>query len=664
MEAPAPHFRYHGGCFHAGAGRLYFQCAPRTAPAGTAAAQRKGTTIRLCRTAPRLTAMRNPSIPPAAKPTASPPRFPSIPARVCAPPTTSRTTQPATRPSRSTSTRSTCFSRSGCMSIAPSHRSRGHQPIRTARSPSSRAASVHDPDDLNKVKHVIQEAHEDTEIFPHLNNFNSAHAELGHRAWAMCSRIPPKRNVLRQEIVPFLHRVSRLSRPFARHRKLPDEARTGLCHVHPGALLGYASAQSSPLRQRRPCPLPADELKTIAANSDGMMLMNYDEHESTSATRARSPARTGSSANLTRVLKIRVRSTNSSAPSATTATTGRCPSPIPRPAIPSCASLSVLNTEDISHVSDAWQRACDADADLDLDYNSLNPHFEYIDEDTQPRHVVWFLDGVTLLNEMRAARGLGLQTFALWRLGCEDGSMWNIWDKPSNPASLQALGTLQPGHDVDTEGDGDILRVTGLPQTGKRTVHRGHRRARPAQKAHHRRAHGCVSAHLHRRSIRLPSQRSRASPSTTAPIPSGLRRSSTSSKQKNVKGTFMMIGAEAAGEHRPHAARVSAKATRSATTPSRIPTSAKSPPQQLDLEVKLTERLFASKLGVQPLYFRPPYDIDEEPDTDDQAAPVVRIQQLGSPSSATRSTPTTGTSTRARRPQEIIAVGPRPAATP
>jgi cellulose synthase/poly-beta-1,6-N-acetylglucosamine synthase-like glycosyltransferase len=52
-------------------------------------------------------------------------------------------------------------------------------------------------------------------------------------------------------------------------------------------------------------------------------------------------------------------------------------------------------------------------------------------------------------------------------------------------------------------------------------------------------------------------------------------------------------------------------------------------PQQLDFEVKLTERLFASKLGVQPLYFRPPYDIDEEPETDDQAAPVVRIQQDG-----------------------------------
>jgi len=129
----------------------------------------------------------------------------------------------------------------------------------------------------------------------------------------------------------------------------------------------------------------------------------------------------------------------------------------------------VLNTEDLS-VSDTWQRASDADADLDLDYDTLNPHFEYIDEDSNQRHVVWFLDGVTLLNELRAGRQLGLQTFALWRLGTEDRSLWNIWDKPSSPDSLQALGTVLPGHDVDIEGEGDIMRITGLPQPGKRTV--------------------------------------------------------------------------------------------------------------------------------------------------------------------------------------------------
>jgi cellulose synthase/poly-beta-1,6-N-acetylglucosamine synthase-like glycosyltransferase len=49
----------------------------------------------------------------------------------------------------------------------------------------------------------------------------------------------------------------------------------------------------------------------------------------------------------------------------------------------------------------------------------------------------------------------------------------------------------------------------------------------------------------------------------------------------------------------------------------------------VDLELNLTERLFAAKLRVQPLYFRPPYSIDQEPDTNDQAAPVDRIQSLG-----------------------------------
>ena len=75
-----------------------------------------------------------------------------------------------------------------------------------------------------------------------------------------------------------------------------------------------------------------------------------------------------------------------------------------------------------------------------------------------------------MLNELRAARELGLQTFALWRLGSEDSSVWNVWDRPSNPDSLQDLGSVQPGQDVDNEGEGDIIRVTGLPQSGKRSV--------------------------------------------------------------------------------------------------------------------------------------------------------------------------------------------------
>jgi spore germination protein YaaH len=167
------------------------------------------------------------------------------------------------------------------------------------------------------------------------------------------------------------------------------------------------------------------DLKTIAGNSDGIILMNYDQHQTTS-----DPGPIASQdwfvANLTRVLKIIPKEKiicavgNYGYDWALT---------IPDPKDRKHPKPKVVNTEDFA-VTEAWQRASDSDADLDLDYDSLNPHFQYIDEDSNQRHVVWFLDGVTMLNELRAARALGLQTFALWRLGWEDNSLWNIWDKP------------------------------------------------------------------------------------------------------------------------------------------------------------------------------------------------------------------------------------------
>jgi cellulose synthase/poly-beta-1,6-N-acetylglucosamine synthase-like glycosyltransferase/peptidoglycan/xylan/chitin deacetylase (PgdA/CDA1 family) len=299
---------------------------------------------------------------------------------------------------------------------------------------------------------------------------------------------------------------------------------------------------------------------------------------------------------------------------------------IPNPKDRKHRKPQVIDT-DVLQVSDAWQRAADADADLDLDYTSLNPHYEYIDEDLNRRHVVWFLDGVTLLNELRAARGLGLQTFALWRLGSEDSSVWNVWDKPSNPESLQALGSMQPGHDVDTEGEGDILRVTGLPQPGKRTVSVDTDEPDPRKKL-------IVDEHMDVYPHTYTVEQYGYHPNEVAlsfddgPDPKWTPKILDILKQKGVKGTFMMIGAEAQ-ENVGLMQRVAREGHEIGNHTYSHPDISGISQRQLDLEVKLTERLFASKLGVQPLYFRPPYDIDEEPDTDDEAAPVVRIQQDG-----------------------------------
>ena len=300
---------------------------------------------------------------------------------------------------------------------------------------------------------------------------------------------------------------------------------------------------------------------------------------------------------------------------------------IPNPKNPRHLQPEVLNT-DILSVSDAWERASDADADLDLNYDALNPHFEYVDEDNNQRHVVWFLDAVSLLDEMRGARQLGLQTFALWRLGEEDGSLWKIWDRPSDPDSLTALNQHVPsGHDVDTEGDGDILRVTGLPKEGRRTVEQDIDEPDLRKRL-------IVDEHMDVYPRTFTIQQYGYHPNEVAisfddgPDPTWTPLILDVLKKKNVKGTFFLIGAEAA-ENVGLMRRIANEGNEIGNHTWTHPDLRDISNRQADLEVQITERLFASKLGVQPLYFRPPYDIDEEPDTDDEARPVERIQQRG-----------------------------------
>ncbi len=482
---------------------------------------------------------------------------------------------------------------------------------------------AHDPDDLNKIKRVIQGAKEDIEIFPHFNNFN-AHSQSFDPVMGEVLKDSGKRMILRQQ-------VQRLFTAFPGYHglsldieNLNEDSRAAYLtfigelysDMHPRNLRLYVNAAVS---------TPEAELKAIAENSDGVVLMNYDEHELESQ-----PGPIASQewfvANMARALKV-VPKEKLICAIGNYGYDWEMSIPDPKARDPKLREPRVVGTDVVDHVSDAWRRASDADADLDLDYTSLNPHFQYIDEDSHTRHEVWFLDGVTTLNEMRAARELGLQTFALWRLGSEDRSLWSVWDKPSSVDPVQALGSMQPGHDVETEGAGDIIRITGLPQAGKRTLVVDNDEPDPRKRLiidehmdAYPHAYTMLQYGYHANEVALSFD--------DGPDPKWTPRILDVLKQKGVKGTFMMIGAEAQ-ENIGLMQRVKREGHEIGNHTFFHPDISEISTQQLDLELKLTERLFASKLGVQPLYFRPPYDIDEEPDTDDQAAPVVHIQQAG-----------------------------------
>ena len=481
-------------------------------------------------------------------------------------------------------------------------------------------ATVHDPDAGNRVKQVIQAARADTELFPHVNNYNP-HAQTWDANAGNVLMDPAKSANLQAQLIKFLTTYPAYHGLSLDIESLPDQA-DGAYLAFIKGLYAQMNARNLKLYVNVAAATSDSDLKLIAANSNGIVLMNYDQHE-TNSDPGPIAAQSWFIDNLTRVTKVvplnkLICAVGNYGYDWTLS--------IPDPKNRKHPKPEVVDTEDLT-VSEAWQEASDADADLDLNYDALNPHFEYIDEDNNQRHVVWFLDGVTILNELRAARWMGVQTFALWRLGEEDNSLWNVWDTPRSPDALQGLGDVTPGHDVDTEGEGDILRVTGLPQPGKRSVTVDTDELDPRKKL-------IVDEHMDVYPRTYTIEQYGYHPKEVAlsfddgPDPTWTPKILDVLKQKNVKGTFMLIGAEAA-QHVGVMQRIVREGNEIGNHTYTHPDISEVSQRQLDLEVNLTERLFASKLGVQPLYFRPPYDIDEEPDTDDEAAPVWHIQQDG-----------------------------------
>src|SRR5262249_49701728 len=106
-----------------------------------------------------------------------------------------------------------------------------------------------------------------------------------------------------------------------------------------------------------------------------------------------------------------------------------------------------------------------------LDPVALNPTFDYYDEHDMLHHV-WFLDGVTVFNQMMEGQRYRPRGFALWRLGSEDPSTWLVVARRSqlDQTTADTLRLVHYGYDLDYEGRGEVLKVTATPSDGTREV--------------------------------------------------------------------------------------------------------------------------------------------------------------------------------------------------
>jgi cellulose synthase/poly-beta-1,6-N-acetylglucosamine synthase-like glycosyltransferase/peptidoglycan/xylan/chitin deacetylase (PgdA/CDA1 family)/spore germination protein YaaH len=487
------------------------------------------------------------------------------------------------------------------------------------------ASGVHGVDVENKIARAIAGARVDTEIFPLVNNYDPIKQNFAASIGDMLND-PQARSKFITQVDRFLAANPNYRGLSLDFEEIPLSAQPGFQELV-AALYADFNPRHLHLYINTPVGDPDYNLPFLAAHSDGLLLMNYDEHQSLS-----DPGPIASQDwfldNLRATLKVVPKEKiicdlgnygydwTMTMPG--TEGKGRHAKPVPSKVI-TAVNLST---------QEAWQAASDSGAQIVLDPDSLNLHFAFDDDDAHVRHQIWFLDAVTVLNEMRAARTLGIQTYALWRLGSEDDSLWKIWDSPGKSDPTKDLATVEPGYDVDTEGDGDILRVTTKPQAGKRTLTLDDDDSVPKQ-------YRMITAEtMQSYPLSYTVQQYGYNPRKVAltfddgPDPEWTPKILDVLNHYGVKGTFFMIG-EVAQENVGVMKRVYNEGHEIGNHTFTHPDISDISTAQVDLQLNLTERLFGSKLGVQPLYFRPPYSIDQEPDTNDQAAPVARIQELG-----------------------------------
>ena len=443
------------------------------------------------------------------------------------------------------------------------------------------------------------------EVFPLVNNFDETEWKPEIAAFLMS---PEARAHFRQQIDAFL--------ASDKYRGLMVDFEDFAKKAQPGylALLAELSTDLHAKGLKLYVSVPARDrdfdYAAIAALTDGVVLMNYDEHESENE-----PGPVASQDWFTKNLEIAKQKVPLDKLICAVGNYGY--DWVQKPKKNPHADLKNTNVT----VQEAWIAARDSEVDIDFDYDSLNSHFSYMDE-RNLRHDVWYLDAVTALNEMRAARSLGIKTFALWRLGSEDRSLWKVWDVPGDPAAPDKLKDVAPGQDVDMEGQGEILRIEDRPANGQRQIT----------------LDSSTGLIIDQTFEALPEPyrvaRYGATPKQVAitfddgPDPEWTPKILDVLKREKAPATFFLIGIQA-DKYADLTERIYREGHEIGNHTFTHPDISNISKSFMRLELNLTERLFASRLGIRSILFRPPYSIDQEPDTADQVRPLEVTQDMG-----------------------------------
>jgi len=264
----------------------------------------------------------------------------------------------------------------------------------------------------------------------------------------------------------------------------------------------------------------------------------------------------------------------------------------------------------------------ESETDVEFDSDSLNPHYSYEDEKNNV-HQVWMLDALTAYNEMRVAERAGVRGTALWRLGMEDPSLWFIWDATHPDDAIRSkVQDVPPGYDLILEGQGDIWRITNTPQSGRREFDYDASSDLFTDETFKTYP---LSWRIDQMGY-LPHKI--ALTFDDGPDPEWTPKIVDILHEKQAPAAFFVIG-EPANQYPGIVKRefdLGNEVGNHTFTHPDFETVSKA---QVQFELNLTELLLESNLGVKTLLFRPPFGIDHQPETASEIAMLPVPQSMG-----------------------------------
>jgi len=276
----------------------------------------------------------------------------------------------------------------------------------------------------------------------------------------------------------------------------------------------------------------------------------------------------------------------------------------------------------------SFQRAVtvarESEGEIALDPGNLNETYSYYDENNE-LHDVFFLDAVTVFNEMVEANRYKPKGFALWRLGSEDPSVWNVFADRQNlgPGTAEKIKTMDYGYGINYEGEGEVLKVAATPSTGKRELSLDNK-------------YGLIT---NAKITVFPSpyiinrwgaadKKKIAITFDDGPDPVYTPQLLNILKKYNVPATFFIVGVSAT-QNRGIIEQELSNGNEIASHTFTHPDISTESDSTFAFELNSVQSFLESTVGRRTLLFRPPYSEDVEPETPDQMKPLAVATQLG-----------------------------------